>query len=154
MRSKIHRKGSAGRGKSNMKESDVKQLNASALAYIGDAVLELYIREHLLTQGEVRPQSLHHRSTLYVSAKAQASVLHELTKRQFFTEEEQAVLRRGRNAKLGTIPRNTDVHTYRYSTAFEALIGYHYLLKHDERTNAIMAKLIEVVENPSWKKGE
>lgn len=137
-----------------MKESDVKQLNALALAYVGDAVLELHIREHLLKQGEVRPQLLHRRSTSYVSAKAQASVLYELMNAQFFAEEEQAVLRRGRNAKSGTIPKNTDVHTYRHSTAFEALIGYHYLLNHGERMNTIIKTLIEVVENPSFKKGE
>lgn len=151
---KIHRKGFAGRGKSSMKERDVKQLNALALAYVGDAVLELHIREHLLKQGEVRPQFLHRRSTSYVSAKAQASVLNELMDAQFFSEEEQAVLRRGRNAKSGTIPKNTDIHTYRYSTAFEALIGYHYLLKRDERIHTIIETLIEIVENPSFKKGE
>lgn len=129
-----------------MKANDVKQLNGLALAYIGDAVLELYIRQHLVASGETRPQRLHRRSTQYVSAKAQAAVLHELSTNPFFTEEEEAVLRRGRNAKQGTIPKNTDVQTYRQSTAFEALIGYHYLMNHDERMKRILTTLIDVVE--------
>lgn len=130
----------------SMKESDVKQLNGVALAYIGDAVLELFVREYLLNQGETRPQRLHRRATYYVSAKAQASAFDQLMEAQFFTEEEEAILRRGRNAKAGTIPKNTDVHTYRQSTAFEALIGYHYLLKRKERLNKLIAMLIEAVE--------
>lgn len=129
-----------------MRENEVKQLNSLTLAYIGDAVLELYIREYLLNQKEVRPHQLHWHSTAYVSAKAQAAALHELMDKSFFTEEEQAVLRRGRNAKPGTVPKNTDVQTYRHSTALEALLGYHYLLKDHERTKQIIEALIEVVE--------
>lgn len=129
-----------------MRENEVKQLNSLTLAYIGDAVLELYIREYLLNQKEVRPHQLHWHSTAYVSAKAQAAALHELMDKSFFTEEEQAVLRRGRNAKPGTVPKNTDVQTYRHSTALEALLGYHYLLKDHERTKQIIKALIEVVE--------
>lgn len=129
-----------------MKETDVKQLHSLTLAYIGDAVLELRIREHLLNKKVVRPHQLHLHSTAYVSAKAQAAALYELMEMSFFTEEEQAVLRRGRNAKPGTIPKNTDINTYRHSTALEALIGYHYLLKDHNRTNQIIDALIEVVE--------
>ena len=54
------------------------------------------------------------------------------------TEEEIAVVKRGRNAKSGTVPKNTDVQTYRYATAIEALIGYHYLLKNEERLKTII----------------
>lgn len=136
-----------------MKDSDVKQLNALALAYMGDAVLELHIREHLLKKGEVKPHLLQRHSTAYVSAKAQASVLRKLMADDFFTKEEEAVLRRGRNAKSGTIPKNTDVHTYRHSTAFEAMIGYQYLLKRNERIEEIVAKAIAVIEHSS-EKGE
>ncbi len=136
-----------------MKATDVKQLNALALAYMGDAAFELYIREHLLKKGEVRPHLLHHQSTKYVSAKAQAAVIHKLTAEQFFTNEEEAVIRRGRNAKSGTIPKNTDVHTYRYSTAFEALIGYHYLLNQEERMREVILATIMSIEQ-SLEKGE
>ncbi|MFD3449206.1 Mini-ribonuclease 3 [Microbacteriaceae bacterium 4G12] len=126
---------------------DVKQLNSLALAYMGDAVYEQYIRHHLLSKGNVRPNQLHRLSTQYVSAKAQAKVVYSLRESSFLTDEEEAVLMRGRNAKSGTVPKNTDVQTYRYSTAFEALIGYHYLLGNRERLEELVLTAITVLEN-------
>lgn len=108
---------------------DSKQLNGLALAYIGDAIFEVYVRHHLLKQGFTKPNDLHKKSSRIVSAKSQAEILFFLQNQSFFTEEEEAVLKRGRNAKSGTIPKNTDVQTYRYSTAFEALLGYLFLEK-------------------------
>ncbi len=106
--------------------NDVKQLNGLALAYIGDAVYEVYVRRHLLAGGSVRPHELHRRAVRYVSARAQARVILALLDEGVLTEEEKDIVRRGRNAKSGTIPKNTDVQTYRHSTAFEALIGYQF----------------------------
>lgn len=127
-------------------EADVKQLNALALAYMGDAVYDVFVREHLLARGQVRPQRLHKSATIYVSAKAQANVLHSLQANNFFTDEEEAVLKRGKNARSKTLPKNTDIHTYRDSTAFEALIGYHFLLRNNERLNEIVEKAFAVIE--------
>jgi len=126
---------------------DAKQLNSLALAYMGDAVYEQYIRYHLLQKGTVRPNQLHRLSTNFVSAKAQAKVVYHLLETSFLTEEEEAVLRRGRNAKSGSVPKNTDVQTYRHSTAFEAVIGYHYLLNHQTRIEEIIFEAIRVLEN-------
>lgn len=120
----------------NIEES--KQLNSLAMAYLGDAIYEVYVRHHLLAEGTVRPNQLHRIATKYVSAKAQAATLHHFFSKDFFDEDEQAVIRRGRNAKSGTVPKNTDVQTYRYSTAFEALIGYHFLEKNKERLEEII----------------
>lgn len=117
---------------------DVKQLNALALAYMGDAVFESFIRFNLLANGSVRPNQLHRESTKYVSAKAQSVMIHRLIDQMMLTEEELAIVKRGRNAKSGTVPKNTDVQTYRYSTAFEALLGYHYLLGNNERLQELM----------------
>ncbi|WP_020062276.1 Mini-ribonuclease 3 [Bacillus sp. 123MFChir2] len=126
---------------------DAKQLNSLALAYMGDAVYEQYIRYHLLQKGTVRPNQLHRLGTSFVSAKAQAKVVYHLLETSFLNEEEEAVLRRGRNAKSGSVPKNTDVQTYRHSTAFEALIGYHYLLNHQTRIEEIVFEAIHVLEN-------
>ncbi|MDC2867184.1 MULTISPECIES: Mini-ribonuclease 3 [unclassified Bacillus (in: firmicutes)] len=126
---------------------DAKQLNSLALAYMGDAVYEQYIRYHLLQKGTVRPNQLHRLGTSFVSAKAQAKVVYHLLETSFLTEEEEAVLRRGRNAKSGSVPKNTDVQTYRHSTAFEALIGYLYLLNHQPRIEEIVYEAIRVLEN-------
>lgn len=125
---------------------EVKQLNSLALAYMGDAVFEVYVREHLLQTGKVRPNQLHKEATKYVSAKAQAKMVHYFLDEHVLTEEEVAVVMRGRNAKSGTVPKNTDVQTYRYGTAFEALIGYLYLLKKENRLEELIVKALEFVK--------
>ncbi len=125
---------------------DAKQLNSLALAYMGDAIFESFIRFNLLVNGSVRPNQLHKEATKYVSAKAQAVMIHRLLDMESLSEEEIGVVRRGRNAKSGTIPKNTDVQTYRYSTAFEALLGYHYLLGNKERLNELMTLGYETIQ--------
>jgi ribonuclease-3 family protein len=127
-----------------------KLLNSLALAYMGDAVLETYVRYHLLQSGQVKPQLLHKEATRYVSAKAQSSVLHQMKEEGFFLEEEIAILKRGRNAKSGSIPKNTDVQTYRYSTAFEALLGSLYLAGNQERLEEIIQYTLDLIDR---KKG-
>jgi ribonuclease III family protein len=129
---------------------DAKQLNSLALAYMGDAVYEEYVRRHLLQSGKVKPHQLHREGTKYVSAKAQCQVLFRMLDEQLLTEAEYAVVMRGRNAKSGTVPKNTDVQTYRYSTAFEALIGYLYLSAENERLEELILKAFTFVEG---KKG-
>ncbi len=127
-------------------EIDAKMLNSLALAYMGDAVYETYVRFHLIQKGSVKPHLLHKQATAFVSAKAQNKVIHFFLDSHCLTEEELAVVRRGRNAKSGTVPKNTDVQTYRYSTAFEALIGYLYLLKRQERMEELIQQSILYIE--------
>ncbi|MBY0095388.1 Mini-ribonuclease 3 [Mesobacillus maritimus] len=125
---------------------DEKQLNSLALAYMGDAVYEKYVRLHLLQSGKVRPNKLHREATKYVSAKAQAMIIHSFIDEQKLSEEEIAVLKRGRNAKSGTVPKNTDVQTYRYSTAFEALIGYLFIGGNEKRLEELIEAAFAIVE--------
>jgi ribonuclease-3 family protein len=129
---------------------NANQLNSLALAYMGDAVYETYVRRHLLQSGKVKPNSLHREGTTYVSAKAQCQVLFRMMDEHLLTEEELAVVKRGRNAKSGTVPKNTDVQTYHYSTAFEALLGFLYLTERTERLEELILKSFEYVEE---KKG-
>lgn len=129
-----------------LRNQDVDQLNALALAYMGDAVYEQAVREHLLRSGRVKPNTLHRLSTTFVSAKAQAVVLKRLTEETFLTEEELAIMRRGRNAKSGSVPKNTDVQTYNFSTAFEAVLGWLYLKERQERVDEIIRYAIEIIE--------
>lgn len=136
---------------SNLRPEDVKQLNALALAYMGDAVLEQKVREHLLIIGRVKPNTLHKEATKYVSAKAQSKIMYRLMEENYLTEEELAVFRRGRNAKSGTVPKNTDVQTYRNSSGFEAVLGSLYLLKQYDRVYEIIDYAIEIIEQ---SKGE
>ena len=129
-----------------LRTEDVKQLNALALAYMGDAVLEQKVREHLLLAGRVKPNTLHKEATKYVSAKAQSFVVHRMMDEAFLTEEELAIFRRGRNAKSGTVPKNTDVQTYRNSSGFEAVLGYLFLLQQLERAYEIIHYAIDIIE--------
>lgn len=129
-----------------LRKNDVKQLNALALAYMGDAVLEQKVREHLLLMGRVKPNTLHREATKYVSAKAQSIIVYRLIEENYLTEDELAVFKRGRNAKSGSIPKNTDVQTYRNSSGFEAVLGSLYLLGEYERVYAMIAYAIEIVE--------
>jgi ribonuclease III family protein len=129
---------------------NANQLNSLALAYVGDAVYEIYVRRHLLQSGKVKPNHLHREGTKYVSAKAQCRVLFRMMDEKLLSEEELAVVMRGRNAKSGTVPKNTDVQTYHYSTAFEALMGFLYLTEKIERLEELILKSFEFVED---KKG-
>ncbi len=125
---------------------DANFLNSLALAYMGDAVFESYVRYHLIQNGQVRPNQLHREATKYVSAKAQAAIAHQMLDEGFLTESEVTILKRGRNAKSGSVPKNTDVQTYRYSTAFEALIGYLHLSGNEARLEEIILKSFMLVE--------
>ena len=102
---------------------DFEQLNGLALAYMGDAIYEVYIREYLLNQGKTRPNQLHHTATKYVSAKAQAKLMQAMLDAELLTEKEVDFYRRGRNSKSHTSAKNADILTYRISTGFEGLMG-------------------------------
>jgi ribonuclease-3 family protein len=102
----------------------IGQLSPVVLAYIGDAVFEVYIRQRLVAGTLRKPQELHRAATRYVSAAAQARLLQRWM--PLLTEEEADVVRRGRNAKSGQPPRNADPGDYRHATALECLVGYLY----------------------------
>jgi ribonuclease-3 family protein len=101
-----------------------QELSPLALAFMGDAVWEVYVRNYVLSQGVRRPDLLHRQSSRYVRATAQARVVEELY--NDLNEIEQQIVRRGRNAKPAHTRKNTDVLQYRHSTGFEALVGYLY----------------------------
>lgn len=116
-----------------------------ALAYMGDAVWEMYIRQHLLCKGEMQPNRLHKYATRYVKAKSQADVIHFLA--DSLTEEEMAVVKRGRNAKSGSTPKNGDIIDYRHATGFESLLGYLYLQERYERLQEVASRSIQWLES-------
>ncbi|MBV7391443.1 MULTISPECIES: Mini-ribonuclease 3 [Enterococcus] len=125
--------------------ADYKQLNGLALAYVGDAIYETYIRDYLVRQGQTRPNKLHHMATHYVSAKAQAFLIEQMEAENMLSEEEAGIYRRGRNAKSYTSAKNTDIMTYRRSTGFEALMGYLHLLERKERLEELISWCIKKV---------
>lgn len=114
--------------------------NVLVLAYIGDAVYEVYIRNYLIKKNIVKVDKLQKEAVKYVSAKSQRVFLEKLINQKFFNQEEIAIIKRSRNHKGNRHPKNTDIITYKYATAFEAIIGYFYLTnnkKLDEMMNLI-----------------
>lgn len=124
---------------------DAKQVNSLALAYVGDAVYEVAVRDFLLRSGQYKPNELHQQAVKFVSGKAQANILFHWFSTECLTEEEMRVVKRGRNAKSGSVPKNTSVQVYRYSTGFEALIGYHHLQENDTRLTELMNMAIKFI---------
>ncbi|MCH4056548.1 Mini-ribonuclease 3 [Lapidilactobacillus gannanensis] len=110
-----------------------QSLNGIALAYLGDGVYEVFVREHLLELGVSKPNQLQRQAVQFVSAKAQAALIEQMQTEQILTSAELAVYHRGRNAKSYTKAKNTEVITYRMSTGFEAVFGYLKLTKQEAR---------------------
>ncbi|MDX9872306.1 MAG: ribonuclease III domain-containing protein [Clostridia bacterium] len=125
-------------------QTDPREMPALALAYIGDAVFELYVRGYLLSRGLRKVQNLHVQASGMVRASRQACFLHALE--PLFTPEELDVAKRGRNAKSGHIPKNADMAEYRLSTGFEALLGYLFLHRREERIAELMEHLFRLAE--------
>lgn len=121
--------------------NDVKLLSPLVWAYIGDSVYELYIRTKLVNSSNAKPHKLHIESIKYVKAKSQANVLKKITEN--LSDEEKDIVRRGRNAENHHVAKNANVVDYSQSTAFEALIGYLYLTKQDERLHEILNMCID-----------
>ena len=119
---------------------DINNINVIVLAYLGDAIYEVYIRESLINKGINKVERLQEESVKYVSAKGQAKILDNLISTGILNEEELDIVKRGRNYKRSAHPKNTDIVTYKYATGFETLIGYLYLTNKD-RLNEILNQI-------------
>ena len=124
---------------------DYTQLNGLALAYVGDAIYEIYIRDYLVEQGQTKPNTLHRMATHYVSAKAQAFLIQALLEEKLLNDTEETMYKRGRNAKSHTSAKNADITTYRIATGFESLMGYLHLTKQTERLEELIDWCIKKV---------
>jgi ribonuclease-3 family protein len=120
---------------------EVMNLQPLVLAYIGDAVYEAYIRTMLVVNKKTNVNMLHKMSVKYVKAKAQSDIIHRILDK--LSEDEQDVVRRGRNAKSATVPKHAEITDYRYSTGYEALIGYLYLTNNIDRLMEILKLSVE-----------
>lgn len=108
-----------------------KELSPLNLAFIGDCVYEMLVRERLVAEANRPVNDLHRESVKYVSAKAQTAAFQKIE--SLLTEEETAVFKRGRNAKTGHQPKSASVGEYHCATGVEALFGYLYLTDNNER---------------------
>ena len=110
---------------------DIRSFSPLTLAYIGDAVYEIVIRTIIVEKGNAPVNKLHHKASSLVKAVAQKAAMEKIL--PLLTEEEEAVYKRGRNAKSYTSAKNASVIDYRIATGFEALMGFLYLTGKNER---------------------
>ena len=111
-------------------------MNPLSLAFMGDGVLELLVRQHLVERSRLLPGKLHAEAVRYVSARSQFLEMKLLE--PMLTEEEHAVFRRGKNANKATVAKHASVEEYRTSTGFECLLGWLYLKGRNERIMELM----------------
>lgn len=126
----------------NCKEQDVRSYSPLTLAYIGDAVYDLVIRSVVVERANRSANDLHKKTVKYVSATAQSVMIRALLEE--LTEDEEAVYKRGRNAKSYTTAKNASVGDYRKATGFEALIGFLYLTEQMDRLLYLIHRGIEL----------
>ena len=115
-----------------------KDKNVLVLAYLGDAIYEVYIREYLINNNIVKVDMLQKEAIKYVSAKAQAKIVNSLIEQGILSDDELEIFYRARNHKGVSQPKNCDIITYKHATALEALIGYLDLTNRKERIDEIM----------------
>lgn len=131
-------------GVTKLNETQNRMLNPLVLAYIGDAVHEMMVRTYVINQYSGSVNKLNQRVVAMIKATAQAEAFRQMESE--LTEEEIGMVKRGRNTKSLTVPKNTSVAEYRLATGFEALLGWLYLNGQEERLKDIVARAIRIAE--------
>lgn len=121
------------------KKVNPKQLSPLNLAFIGDCVYEMLVRETLVTDANRPVNDLHRESVKFVSAKAQTAAFEKI--KDILTDEEMAVYKRGRNAKVGHSPKSATEGEYHCATGVEALFGYLYLTEQLDRIKELFSEI-------------
>ena len=122
-------------------EESVNGYSPLVLAYIGDAVFEIFVRERLVRRANMPVNRLHRAASAIVKAETQSRMAEALA--PLLTEKEKNIYRRGRNAKSHTAAKNASVTDYRRATGFEALLGYLYLSGQQERLQELMKAAVD-----------
>ena len=130
--------------KGSMSNEQAFAMQPLALAFIGDAVFELYVREHVLERGYRTVNIMHREAIKYVSAGSQARAFGSIA--PLLDERELEIIRRGRNAHPHTVPKNAEIADYRLATALEALFGYHWLCGNDARLDELVSVIFTHID--------
>ena len=129
--------------------------NGESLAYVGDAIYELKIREHILKKGYQDVNILHKFAVKFTSGESQALIVDYLIKNEVLTDEEISYFKRGRNSSHSKNRRSISVISYKKATGFEAMIGYLYLSNQTERLNFLLELVINIVEEGNiWQENK
>lgn len=114
------------------------EINVLVLAYLGDTIYENYVRRYLIDKGIANVNELQREAVKYVSAKNQAKFLMDMIDSNFLSDEEITIVKRARNYKSTSHPKNCDIVTYKYATGLESLIGFLELENRKDRIDEIM----------------
>lgn len=126
-----------------MTNEEAYYMNTTVLAYLGDAVYEVYVREAMVDSGQIHADRLHQGAIRYVRAEGQAAAIRRMF--ESLSEEEQVLVKRARNKKITSKPRNVDPRVYKWATAFEALMGYLHLSGQEERLRQLIGDTMEII---------
>ncbi len=123
--------------------NEARGLNPLVLAFIGDAIYEVFVRTYLVDNNRyMSAHKLHVKAVSFVKAHAQSQIMKKIEDK--LTEEEYSIFKRGRNSKSGTVPKNAQVQEYRVATGFETLIGFLYITEQVDRLNELLEMIIKL----------
>lgn len=140
--------------KLNLKAVNVQTTSPLILAYIGDCLYDLAVREYVVSNFPGVVNAVNQKKTTFVCAHAQSEIMGYLIGQGVLTDEEMSVYRRGRNQKSATHSKNSSIQEYRRATGFEALIGYLYLTEQYERMIDLEARGITHLQSLEDRYGE
>ncbi len=129
-----------------MNKEDINRINTTTLAYLGDAVFEVIVREKIVMEKPGDAGRAHHTAVRYVSAAGQALAARTMITEGFLTEEEETIYKRARNHRAMSRPQNADPREYKVATGFEALLGFLYLSDDRKRLREIAAEAVRIVD--------
>lgn len=129
-----------------MEKADINRINTTTLAYLGDAVFEVIVREKIVREKPGDTDRAHHTAVRYVSAEGQAKAAKVMITSGFLTEEEERIYKRARNHRSFSRPQHADPRDYKIATGFEALLGYLYLADDRQRLREIAAEAVRIVD--------
>jgi ribonuclease-3 family protein len=132
-----------------MQKVDPKVTNTTALAYLGDAVYEVYVRKYVLEHGPGRADIMNRRAVRFVCADGQAKAARSMMEHGFLSEEEEKLLKRARNHTQTPKPRGTTPIDYKLATGLEALIGFLYLAGQEERLEEVVSEAMRIIKEKS-----
>lgn len=132
-----------------MKQTEPEKLNVLALAYMGDAVWEQFVRSRVISSipNANRADLLHKKGIHYVNANSQARVIKQFMDEGILSEQESDITKRARNHRTATKAKNADPVVYKWATGFEALLGFLYLADMQDRLLELMNKAAEILED-------
>ncbi|MDR1496635.1 MAG: Mini-ribonuclease 3 [Clostridiales Family XIII bacterium] len=136
-------------------KDEALRMNTTALAFLGDAVYEVYVRKYIVDTGATRSEGLHLAAVRFVNAGAQAVAVKAMLDEEsgiLTDEDERALLRRARNRKSVAKPKNADPMDYKWATAFEALLGYYYVTEQERKLEDAVLFALNRIEGETARK--